>query len=162
MGDNNPNQADQQLVISLMAIKNDKFEVWKYFEERADRLSDQLWTIGIWFVAVLTAILSLPFIAPGFIEVSENALPLSIKARLPVGAIAALGMAVCVFAYIVLIDVRTHVEENWRRSRYARTSCWETATWGGRKRHAWRVLLAVGVAMFAAFFFLLLSALSCT
>ena len=64
---------DQALVDTLVAAKNDKFEVWKYFEERASKLSDQLWSIGIWLMSIIAAALSLPFLAPNFIEISRSA-----------------------------------------------------------------------------------------
>jgi hypothetical protein len=149
---------DRKLVDSLLALKNDKFEVWKYFEERADRLGDQLWSTGIWLVSILAAALSLSFIVPGFIELSQSGFPMRVRARIPVALIAIFGMAFCVYAYVALLDLRRHIEGNWRRAAYARTGSWEPANWAGRKRHGWNVLLGIGILAFVGFASLLLLA----
>jgi hypothetical protein len=149
-----------KLVDSLLSIKNDKYEVWKYFEERADRLNDQLWKIGIWLLSVLATTLSLPFLVPGFIDVSRSTFPIQVKAQVPVALIAASGTAICVYAHIVLLDIRHHIEDNWRRSAYARTGAWKCAGWPGRKRHAWNVLVSIEFVAFAAFVALFVLALA--
>ena len=48
-------ESDKELVESLILLTDNRFEVWKYFEERADHLGEQLWTVGIWLMALLAA-----------------------------------------------------------------------------------------------------------
>ena len=66
---------NKELVDALMKIKASQFDLWKYFEGRADQLGERLWTIGIWLMAVIGATLSLPFAAK-FVTVTEGALPI--------------------------------------------------------------------------------------
>lgn len=151
-------ERDKQLVDSLLALKDDRFEVWKYFEERANKLGDQLWSTGTWLMALIAATLSLPFVA-GFVKVPDTLLETQINVKPPVVGIALFGMAICLYAYAAILDIRRHIEGNWRRAVYARTRHWEEASWGGRRRHGWNVLLAVGALAFAAFVALFLLAL---
>lgn len=148
---------DKKLVESLNSLAENKFEVWKYFEDRADRLGEQLWLIGTWLMAVAAATLSLPFVAR-FIEVSEDGFPFKIKFRAPVILIAVFGLAFCGYGYAALTDLRKHLEGNWRRASLAREGKWSEAGWSGRKRHGWNVLIGIGVLQVAAFLFLLVLA----
>jgi Ca2+/H+ antiporter len=149
-----------KLVESLLAIRNDRYEIWKHFEERADRLNDQLWKIGIWLLSVLATTLFLPFLVPSFIDVSRSAFPIQVKAQVPVALIAASGTSLCVYAHTVLLDIRRHIEHNWRRSAYARTGVWRCTGWRGRKRHAWNVLVSIEILALAAFVALFVLALA--
>lgn len=147
----------ETLVKSLLLVKNDKFEVWKYFEERADRLGERLWSTGTWLMSLLAATLSLPFVAK-FIEFPATGFPIQVTKRVPVALIAAFGIALCLYSYYALFDLREHIEGNWRRSTYALTDKWEQPEWGGRKRHGWNILIGVGIFAFVAFVFLLILA----
>jgi hypothetical protein len=108
-------------------------------------------------MAGLAATLSLPFEAR-FIEVLEVSSPLKIKFRAPVILIAVFGLAFCGYGYAALTDLRKHLEGNWRRASYAREGKWSEASWSGRKRHGWNVLMGIGILQVAAFSFLLLLA----
>ena len=133
---------NKELVDSLMKIKASQFDLWKYFEDRADQLGERLWTIGIWLMAVIGATLSLPFAAK-FVTLGEGAFPLHVAARLPVALISAVGIALLLYAYLALDDIQHHIVENWEKAGYARTL--EPASLSlGRKRHGWWVLLVFG------------------
>ena len=147
----------EALVKSLLSVKNDKFEVWKYFEERADKLGERLWSTGTWLIGLLAATVSLPFAAK-FIEFPATGFPVRVTQRIPVAFIAVFGIALCLYSYHALLDLREHIEGNWRRSTYALTDKWEQPDWGGRKRHGWNILLGVGVLALVAFVILLIFA----
>jgi hypothetical protein len=140
----------KEFVDSLLAIQGNRYELWKYFEDRADRLSERLWSTGIWLMSVVTAILSLPF-ATKFVALPSTGFPAQVNAPLPVALISIFGIAFLVYSYQALRDLRDHIESNWTRASYARTLELSPATWGGRKRHGWNVLLAVGSLAFLAF-----------
>jgi hypothetical protein len=152
-------ETDKDLVDSLLEIKNTRFEVWKYFEERANQLGDQLWAMGTWLMSLLAATLALPFVAK-FVEFPTASFALQVTARLPVAVIALFGIAFSVYAFFAVLDVRRHVEDNWRRAGYARTNTWKPSSWPSRKRHAWNVLLGVGGLALLAFIALLLAAVA--
>ena len=147
---NSREKRDRSFVDSLLSIKNDKFEVWKYFEDRANYLSDHLWTTGTWLMTLLAATLSLPFAAK-FITVADTLFPIKVVASIPVVLIALFGIALDFYAYVTVLDIRRHIEGNWRRAGYARTGQWKEASWEGRRRHGWNVLLGVGILAFVAF-----------
>ena len=37
-------------VEALKASQPDRFELWKYYEDRADHLGEQMWTIALWLM----------------------------------------------------------------------------------------------------------------
>ena len=160
--DQDPNEKqvrekDEKLVDSLISISNDRFEVWKYFEGRADRLGEQLWTTGTWLMGLLTATLSLPFVGR-FIRFPETTFAVQVNGRIPVVLIAVFGIFFCMYAYVALRDLRHHIEGNWRRALYARTGEWKASSLQDRKRHGWYLLLGVGILALTAFFILLIIA----
>jgi len=146
-----------KLVDSLLSIKNDRFEVWKYFEDRADRLGERLWLTGTWLMSLLAATLSLPFVAK-LISFPDTGFPIQVPSRIPVVLIALFGILFCLYSYSALHDLRDHIQSNWRRAAYALTGKSEPTTWGGRKQHGWTVLLLVGILAIGGFTFLLLIA----
>src|SRR5262249_29608315 len=87
-------ERDKQLVDSLLALKDDRFEVWKYFEERANKLGDQLWSTGTWLMALIAATLSPRFVA-GFLKVPDMFLEPQISVRPRVVGIGLFGMPIC-------------------------------------------------------------------
>jgi hypothetical protein len=149
---------DKKFVDSLMSIKDDRFEVWKYFEDRANQLGDRMWSMGTWLMSLVAATLALPFVA-NFVEVPAGPSFLKINARLPVVVIAGFGVALCVYAFVAILDVRRHIERNWRRAGYARTGQWTPGSWSGGRRHGWNILLIVGILAFVAFLELFVAAL---
>jgi len=142
-------ERDRRLVTCLLSLDNNRFEVWKYFEERADRLGEQLWSTGTWLMALVGATLSLPF-AGQFIAASGTSL-VTVEEKYPVVVIGLVGLLVCVYAFVALDDIRRHIMSNWRRAGLARTGNWKEPTWEGQKRFGWTVLVAVLVAAVVAF-----------
>lgn len=139
-----------QRLEAVRALPTADRELWQYYEERADRLGDRLWTIGIWLMAIIAGTLTLPF-AAGFVETSGGAL--LVTARTPVAMIAIFGLLFCAYFYAALRDLRDHIESNWRKAGYILTGTWESS-WGGRKKHGWNVIVGVGGLAALAFLFL--------
>ena len=147
----------RELVDALLEQKHDHYEVWRYFEDRADRLGERLWSTGVWLMSLIAATLVLPF-AARLITVPATGLSLQVSAPIPVALIAIFGIAVLAYAYFALRDIREHIESNWERSRYALTGDLVPAHWGGRKSHGWNVLAVIGGLASAAFVGLLILA----
>ncbi len=142
-----------QRVAALMELQPDKFELWKYYEDRADRLGERMWSIGAWLITVVTATLSLPFIAK-FVVTHPSFPFLKIENRVAVGIVAIFGALFCVYSYASISDLKEHIESNWRKSGYVLDGSWQ-ATWRGRKDHGWKVLLSTGALAAAGFLVLL-------
>jgi hypothetical protein len=140
----------KEFVDSLIALEENRYELWKYFEDRADRLSERLWSTGVWLMSVVALTLSLPFVAR-FVAFPSSGIPVQVNARLPVIAVSIFGIAFLVYSYHALRDLRDHIEGNWFRATYARTQKIDPVEWGGRKRHGWNVLRVVGLLAFLAF-----------
>lgn len=144
-------------VDSLIDLQGNRYDLWKYFEDRADRLSERLWSTGVWLMGVIALILSLPFAAK-FVAFPSTGIPVQVSARLPVILISIFGIAFLVYSYHALHDLRDHIERNWIRASCARGQKIGPAEWKGRKRHAWDVLWVVGLLAFLAFAGLLILA----
>jgi hypothetical protein len=133
-------ETDTDLVDSIQSLEKDVFELWKYFEDRADELSDRLWTTGTWLTAILAAILVVPFTAK-FIEVQPGNFPLSVGFAFPVILVSLFGIAFGVYALLVLKDIKEHIETNWRKAKYIRKKNWDIAI--GFRKSGWRLLRAI-------------------
>ncbi len=151
-----------ELYKSLEGLNERRFELWKYFEDRADLLTARLWTTGTWLVGILAAVLTLPF-AARLIEVTGGIFPLKPLARLPLALIAIFGVALSVFAFVAVTDLREHIEQNWTRAmhirRIEREETGYLAYLQQRKKTGWHVLLGIIVLCFASFLGLILVAL---
>jgi len=141
--------SSKKLVDSLTKFQVSRFELWKYFEARADQIGDRLWTIGVWLMTIIGATLALPFAAK-FVTFPEGGL-VRVTAPLPVAFISGVGVVLVVYSYIALLDMQAHVSRNWERSRIARELEPELRRFGGRKRDGWWVLVFFCCAAFAAF-----------
>jgi hypothetical protein len=156
MDDKGPNR-DVMLVDSLRAMGSDALGLWKYFEDRADYLADRLWTTGTWLTAILAAVLAVAF-SSKTVEVVSEGLPLKVSSPLPLTLIAAFGVAFSIYALAVVIDIKKHIESNWRRAKYIRTNEWDETV--GFRKSGWRVLSVIIILELIACVGLLIIALA--
>ena len=145
--------ASQKRLDALQKLSPDAFAVWKHYEERADQLGEQLWSMGAWLVALLGATLSLPFVGKLISQLPSRPY-IRIDNRVGVAIIALFGILLCIYSYIALRDVRDHIESNWRKGGYVLDRSWQ-ANWEGRKNHGWRVLLVMDTLALVGFVLLL-------
>ena len=117
--------SDKEFVNELLGLTPAKYDLWKYFEDRADRLRERLWTTGTWLTTILIAVLALPFTVK-FIQV-EATKPLtlqpavqSVQSPIPLLTVAVFGFAFSVYALFVLHDLQKHIKFNWRMALLAR------------------------------------------
>ena len=142
---------------ALQELGESDFRLWSFYEERAERLGAQLWTIGTWMIAAVMAAMSAPFLAKFVVPKAASFPFLEVYARVPTALISVFGMLLCIYATAALQDIRDHIESNWRKAGYILEGTWQ-ANWGGRKGHGWRVLQVVGVLAEAGFAALLVLA----
>jgi hypothetical protein len=169
-------ETDQELIQWLLSVNDNKtFEVWKYFEERANKLGDQLWSTGTWLMTLVAATFSFP-LGTKFVAFPDALFPIQVTAPIPVVVIALFGMALCLYALFALNDIHRHIKRNWDRAKLVRPLVEEEKKAAAKgealgfsrrepgetreeerdssskgKQHGWRVLFLVGVVAFAAF-----------
>jgi hypothetical protein len=97
-------QSPDKLVDSLIEIQGARYEIWKYFKDRADGLGERLWSIGVWLMTVIGATLSLPFAAK-FIDFPKTGFPVQVSAPLPVAFISLFGIAFLIYSWLALRDL---------------------------------------------------------
>jgi hypothetical protein len=148
--------ASKKRVDAAKGLSADHFSVWKHYEDRADQLGQELWSVGSWLAALVGATLSLPFLAH-FVEPLPVRPYFSVTNRVGVGLAAAFGLLLCLYAFFALSDVREHIESNWRKAGYVLDGTWQS-DWKGRKNHGWLILLAIGGLASMAFAGMLLLA----
>ena len=141
---------DKELIEWLRTVSKDQFEHWKYFEDRANRVSEGLWTTGTWLVAILGAALVLPFTAD-FIRVVEGAKPLAVQSPIPLFCIAVFGLAFGIYTLLVLNDLRGHIGRNWLRANFVQTGKENPPEFRKTGKATWRVLVTLIFLQLAAF-----------
>jgi hypothetical protein len=147
MKDTSP-EKDKEVVQSILALDKDKFERWKYFEDRAAQLRERLWTAGTWLATILSAALALPLTAK-FLQVGEGATLLAVRSPIPLFCVAVFGLAFSVYSLLVLKDHKEHIETNWQRANFVRTN--EYMAPPKFRRRGWTVLWAIIGLQLAAF-----------
>ncbi len=148
---------DEAQIEQLRALGAEKIDIWRYYAERADKLSDQLWITGTWLLGIIAAVLALPF-AAGYVNAASGDVPL-INNRPLVLTICGFGLLLCAYSYVVVQDLRDHIVRNWERADLLQHATWIEGTWVGRKLHAWRLLMTFQAVSMLAFLLLTIMAL---
>jgi hypothetical protein len=149
---------DRLLVHKLECLQKkhkERFEIWKFHEDRGDKLRGRMWTIGTWRIAVLAAILALSF-NKDFMEVRKEPFQLVIPNWIPVTVLAVFGLIFGVFSLFVIHDMKGHIQSNWTKAAYALTNYWEEIRF---RKTGWRVLLVLTIFELVAFAGLLILSL---
>ena len=148
--------ASQKRVNAARHLSPSDFSLWKHYEDRADQLGGELWTVGSWLSALIGGTLALPFVA-GFITTGKAYPYLGVPNRVGVGVVSIFGLVLCWYAYEATHDVREHIESNWRKAGFVLNGSWQ-ADWSGRKGHGWNALMAIGWLAAVAFFTMIVGA----
>lgn len=152
-----PPTASQKRVDAVRRLSPGDFNAWKHYEDRADQLGAELWTIGSWLSALVGATVALPFVAE-FISTTPEYPYLRVSNRVGLGVVAVFGLAFCRYAYLAICDVREHIESNWRKAGFVLEGTWQS-DWSGRKGHGWKALIAIGWLAILALTAMILAAL---
>ncbi len=92
---------------------DDYLDLWKYFEERADRVKEAMFSTVTWAIGFAAAILG--FIVAKLIDFESAWFKLR-HAGLVLGASAA-GIALCVYCWILVGESKKHMIRNWNRAK---------------------------------------------
>lgn len=148
-GEPTPKQRDEELIRELTALGASKLDAWRYFSDRADKFTEQIWTTGTWMFGIIAAVLVLPFGARLIVVSKDSGLRFEVR---PIALLICLfGILLCAYTYTVLKDMREHIERNWRRADLARTGQWRDSQIVGRKLHVWLVLMVFVASSTVAF-----------
>lgn len=147
----------------LAKLDGKNFELWKLYEDRADKLKSTLWTLGTWLATLLGAILALAF-SSQLVVVDSNSL-LEVKAALPLALLAGFGLLSSAYAFYVLCEIKHHIGSNWQRANYFRDHQPDQAReqgWCAVSYNSYDLILLFVVigALLVAFLYLLLIAIT--
>jgi uncharacterized integral membrane protein len=135
-----------------------QFELFKYFEDRAEKLKSQVITLTIFICGFLSAIL-------GFAvdNLSWKNCSITIANRFQMLSAAISGIILCLLALLIIKENAQHINRNFNRGKFARSNpdcnleeCWNAGGAGCSQRFPPVCInLQYLVILFAALFFLL-------
>jgi hypothetical protein len=108
---------EKEFVDKIISLEDRRYDLWKYYQGRADAIRERLWAAGTWLAGIIMVILALPFTAK-FVELSQGNIPLTVKFPILTLGIAIFGLMFCFYSYFVIIDLQEHIERNWSRADY--------------------------------------------
>lgn len=102
----------------LRGLELRDFEVWRFFEHRADEIKGSLWTTATWLVALQGALLAFT-LNDQVIEFTEPGV-ITAKHQLVVMTLSGLGLALAALTFAIVDDIARHVRINWLRASAAK------------------------------------------
>jgi hypothetical protein len=102
----------------LRRLDGRDYDVWKFFESRADQIKMQLWTTSTWLIALQGGLLAFT-IGDRLSTVSADGTILP-KIPLLVTLVSGLGLALSVLTLAVAMDAARHIRRNWDRASAAK------------------------------------------
>jgi hypothetical protein len=135
-----------------------QFELFKYFEDRAEKLKSQVITLTVFICGFLSAILGFAVDNLGWQNCS-----ITVANRLQMLSAAISGIILCRLAWVIIKDNAQHINRNFSRGEFARSNpncnleeCWKAGGAGYSQRFpSVCISLQYLVILFAALFFLL-------
>lgn len=91
----------------------DYFEIWKYFEDRADNVKEAMFKTLTWTVGFAAALLGFIFVKLTDYDKNNAVLPL----RWVVFLAALAGLVICLYSSFTLSEAGKHIRNNWKRAR---------------------------------------------
>src|SRR5687767_10045011 len=90
----------------------DYLELWKYFQDRADKVKEAMFKTLTWIVGYAAALLGFIFLALTNYDRAKASVPLAFAITLA----AAAGLVVCIYSWLMLSEAAKHIQRNWKRS----------------------------------------------
>jgi hypothetical protein len=103
----------------LRGLKDRDFEIWQFFEKRADDIKGSLWTTATWLVALKSALLAFMLGDERIMQFTSDGLGLTPSAPTVVLVLSALGLALAFLTWAIVGDIAGHVRRNWLRASAA-------------------------------------------
>ncbi len=136
--------------------EGNKFEIYKFYQDRADHVKDRLWSAGTWLLTVMGVVVAIPFTA-SFIEFEKSFLPLKVINDIPVIALGIFGLFLCLYSWFVINEFKQHVEMLWDGADHLIGL--NTDTFQVKFRSKAYLILRIGVLVFAiSWIFILVNA----
>ncbi len=92
------------------------YDLWKYFQDRADQIKERLWTTATWLISVQAAFLTLLFSAEILQFTMDSPVQFSICLPIPAFFLCLFGVGISGYSLVVIDDAATHVTKNWVRA----------------------------------------------
>jgi hypothetical protein len=107
-------------VDKLLSINNgNRFELWKYFEDNANKLQSTLWDQGKWLLAIQGGVLFLPFTAQ-LIKPRTSFPFMTSEYLFSIFLIYLFGIVFSAYALALQKDLGKHISRNFDRAICAR------------------------------------------
>lgn len=107
----------KQKIDALRILDARRFEVWSFFEHRADEIKSRLWTTATWLIALKGALLGF-ILSQNFVVFEGPGIKLANP--LIVSLLSGLGVALVILTWTVVDDMASHIRLNWRRASAAK------------------------------------------
>ena len=143
-----------EIVDKLVELNDgNKFEIYKFYEDRADHVRDRLWSAGTWLLTVMGVVVAIPFTA-SFIEFEKSFPPLKVINNIPVIVLGIFGLFLCLYSWFVINEFKQHVEMLWGGADHL-----IGFTFPAKLRSKAYLILRIGVLVFAiSWIFILVNA----
>lgn len=151
---------EEKYLVLLEKIRNldgeSDYDLWKYYQNRADEIKTRLWTTGTWLIALMLALLALAF-QVGVLSFQDEFPPLGVEQRWPGAIIAVLGIAIALHGFYAVKDQIDHIASNWFRADCLKDNFQKLGryytNWG------WVSLIFIGGLILSLYLYILLASL---
>ena len=90
----------------------DYFKLWMYFEDRADKIKAEMFSMFTWLSGLKTALLSFIFANLVNYDCAKAKLPLSVI----VISATCTGLTLCLYSFFMISESGKHIDRNWKRA----------------------------------------------
>lgn len=139
----------------LRTLEPRDFEIWRFFEHRADEIKGSLWATATWLVTLKSALLAFT-LSDRILEFTDSGIPVKPLHPLVVLMLSGLGLALVMLTFTIVDDIVKHIHINWYRASTAKGD-YEAVSRGGR---IYTLLPLYVVEVFFAFAFISLFSIS--
>jgi hypothetical protein len=100
--------------MAKVPLKDDDYlKLWMYFEDRADKIKEEMFKTLTWTVGFAAALLGFIFHNLTSHDTAKATAPLSLAIIIP----AAAGLVICLYSWFMLSESAKHVKGNWERAK---------------------------------------------
>jgi len=96
------------------------FELWKHFQEDANKIKDRMWTITTWLFTLKTGVIG--FIFKFFTDAAKDDVIQyyygMFSKPLIVLLLAIVGIFICIYTFFMVRSYGTHISTCWKRSNF--------------------------------------------
>jgi hypothetical protein len=120
-------EAPKHIDQGIRLAGSNRYDLWKFYQDRADTIRARLWTIGTWLVALISALAALAHqgdiigLRPGFPGIA-------ILLPWPAFFIAMMGLILVILTLFIVFDNLKHIVNNFTYANYISSEQWIPAT----------------------------------